>query len=152
MARADSAQASARAGAMRGLACTTAQPALPRLAQREVWMRRAVPAMVALFAGALVAITVVMTREAYDRTVTDAFTDIELTAAVVTGNLNGALRDSLKTDPAAALASLAKVELGSVDHDFRLLPGVRGPTKAGRAAAGRLGSDRPGQDDSALGF
>ncbi|MGC2224891.1 MAG: hypothetical protein WA624_22280, partial [Methylocella sp.] len=102
MARADSAVAPVRAGATRRLASTTTQPAVPRLAQREIWVRRAVPAMAALFAGALVAITVVITREAYDRTVTDAFTDIELTAAVVTGNLNG--RDSLNTDPAAALA------------------------------------------------
>ncbi|MFZ3326828.1 MAG: PAS domain-containing sensor histidine kinase, partial [Methylocella sp.] len=83
------------------------QPAVPCLAQREIRVRRAVPAMAALFAGALVAITVVIMREAYDRTVTDAFTDIELTAAVVTGNLNGTFRDSLNTDPAAALAQAA---------------------------------------------
>ncbi|MGH6834814.1 MAG: PAS domain-containing sensor histidine kinase [Methylocella sp.] len=104
MARVDSARAPGRAGAARGLAFRATQPAVLRLAQREIWARRAVPAMVALYAGALVAITVVMTREAYDRAVADAFTDIELTAAVVTGNLNGPLRESLKTDPAAALA------------------------------------------------
>ena len=107
MARADSAVAPVRAGATRRLASTTTQPAVPRLAQREIRVRRAVPAMAALFAGALVAITVVIMREAYDRTVTDAFTDIELTAAVVTGNLNGTFRDSLNTDPAAALAQAA---------------------------------------------
>jgi two-component system, cell cycle sensor histidine kinase PleC len=107
MARAVSAHASVRSEAMRGLACTAAQPAALRLARREIWVRRAVPAMVAVFAGALVAITAVMTREAYDRAVTDAFTDIELTAGVVTGNLNGPLRDSLKIDPAAALARAA---------------------------------------------
>ncbi len=38
---------------------------------------------------------------------TDAFTDIELTAGVVTSNLNGPLQDSPKTDPAAALAGSA---------------------------------------------
>ena len=107
MARADSAVAPVRAGATRRLASTTTQPAVPRLAQREIWVRRAVPAMAALFAGALVAITVVIMREAYDRTVTDSFTDIELTAAVVTGNLNGTFRDSLNTDPTAALAQAA---------------------------------------------
>ncbi|MGA7384568.1 MAG: PAS domain-containing sensor histidine kinase, partial [Methylocella sp.] len=107
MARADSAHAPMRAGAARGLACTAAQPASLRLAQREIWVRRAVPAMVALFAGTLVAVTVVVTHEAHDRAVTDAFTDIELTAGIVTGNLNGAFRDSLKTDPAAALARAA---------------------------------------------
>ena len=82
MARADSAHAPVRAGAGRGLACTATQPALLRLARREIWVGRAVRATVALFAGALVAITVVMTREAYDRAVTDAFTDIELTAGI----------------------------------------------------------------------
>ncbi|HEV7910366.1 MAG TPA: PAS domain-containing sensor histidine kinase, partial [Methylocella sp.] len=107
MARADSAHAPVRAGAGRGLACTAAQPAVLRLAQREIWVRRAVPATVALFAGAFIAITFGMTREAYDRAVTDAFTDIELTAGVVTGNLNGAFRDSLRTDPMAALARAA---------------------------------------------
>src|ERR1700752_2412817 len=99
MARADSAHAPVRLGAVRGLACTATPPAVRRLARRETWVRRAVPATVALFAGALVAITVVMTREAHDRAVTDAFTDIELTAGVVTGNLNAAInaaiRDSL---------------------------------------------------------
>ena len=67
MARADSAHASVRAGAARGLACTATQPAVLRLAQREIWVRRAVPAVVTLFAGALVAITVVMTHTAARR-------------------------------------------------------------------------------------
>jgi two-component system, cell cycle sensor histidine kinase PleC len=106
MARADSAYVPVRAGATRGVACTT-QSAILRLAQREIWVRRAVPAMVALFTGALVAITVVITREAYDRALADAFTDLELTAGVVTDNLNGTLKDSLNTDPAAALARAA---------------------------------------------
>src|SRR3984893_3243474 len=107
MARADSAHAPVRLGRVRELAWTATQPAVRRLARREIWVRRAVPVTVALFAGALVAITVVMTREAHDRAVTDAFTDIELTAGIVTGNLNGAFRDSLRTDPMAALARAA---------------------------------------------
>ncbi|MCI0599789.1 MAG: ATP-binding protein [Beijerinckiaceae bacterium] len=107
MARADSAQAFVRAGAIHGLACTAAQPAALRLARYELWVRRAVPAMVALFAGALVALTVVLTSNAYDRAVADAFTDLELSAGVVTGNLNAAFRDSPGSDAAAALAQAA---------------------------------------------
>ncbi len=106
MARADSAYVPVRAGATRGVAYTT-QPAILLSARREIWLCRAVPAVVALFTGALVAITVVVTREAYDRALADALTDIELTAGVVTDNLNGGFKDSLKTDPAAALARAA---------------------------------------------
>lgn len=102
MVRADSAHASARAGAIGGLACAAARPALPQLAEFEVWVRRAVPAMVALFSAALVAVTVVMTRDAYDRALADAFTDLELTGGVITGTVNSALHKS--HDPAAALA------------------------------------------------
>src|SRR5581483_9728339 len=91
--RAASAQASARAGAMQGLACNQAAPAALHFARSEIWVRRAVPAMVALFAAALVAITVIMTRDAYDRAITDAYSELELTAAAVTGALNAKLRD-----------------------------------------------------------
>lgn len=113
MARAASAQASARAGAMQGLACHQATPAALHFARSEIWIRRAVPAMVSLFAGALVAITVIMTRDAYDRAISDAYSELELTAAAVTGALNAKLRDPqgaalpeivLQTIPSRALA------------------------------------------------
>ncbi|MCI0466260.1 MAG: ATP-binding protein [Beijerinckiaceae bacterium] len=107
MAGADSAQASARAGAIRGLACTAARPGALRLAHYEIWVRRAVPAMAALFAAALIAITFVLTSDAYDRAVEGAFTDLELTAGIVTGNLKDALRDAPGADPAGALAQAA---------------------------------------------
>jgi two-component system cell cycle sensor histidine kinase PleC len=104
MARADAAHASARAGALREFGCTAQQPAVLRIIHLEIWVRRAVPAMVALFAGALVAISIVMTRDAYDRALTDAFTDLELTAGAISSNLNSALREQPNPDLAAALA------------------------------------------------
>jgi two-component system, cell cycle sensor histidine kinase PleC len=107
MARAETAHASARAGAMQGLATTAVQPALSRLANYEIWVRRAVPAMVALFAGALAAITLISTHDAYDRAVTDAYAELELTAGVISSNLKEALRDSHGTDPAGALLQAA---------------------------------------------
>jgi two-component system, cell cycle sensor histidine kinase PleC len=107
MARAETAQASARAGAMRGLAATAGRSAWVRLANREIWVRRAVPVLVALFAGALAAITIVSTRDAYDRALTDAYSELELTAGVITNNLKDALRNSRGRDPAESLLQAA---------------------------------------------
>ena len=47
MARADSAHAPVRLGEVQGLAYTATQSAVLRLARRETWVRRAVPATVA---------------------------------------------------------------------------------------------------------
>jgi two-component system, cell cycle sensor histidine kinase PleC len=107
MAGADTAQAPARAGAGQGLATTAVQPFVSNVFRYEVWVRRAVPAMVALFAGALAAITIISAREAYDRALTDAFAELELTAGAVTGKLKESLRDLGGSDPAAALLQAA---------------------------------------------
>jgi two-component system cell cycle sensor histidine kinase PleC len=104
MARADAAHASVRAEAMLDIGCTAQQPAVLRISHMEIWVRRAVPAMVALFAGALVAIAVVITRDAYDRALTDAFTDLELTAGVISNSLDTTFREHPNADLAAALA------------------------------------------------
>ena len=104
MARANAAHASAHAGALRELGCTAKQPAVLRIIHLEIWVRRAVPAMVALFAGALVAISIVMTRDSYDRALSGAFTDLELVAGAVTSNLDTEFREQPKIDLAAALA------------------------------------------------
>ena len=105
MARADEAHVSARAGALLELGCTARrQLAVPRIFYLEIWVRRAVPAMVALFAAALVAISIVMTRDAYDRALTGAFTGLELAAGGITSNLNTVLREQPETDMAETLA------------------------------------------------
>jgi len=104
MARADAAQASAHAGALRKLGCTAQQPPVSRISHLEIWVRRAVPAMVVLFAGALVAISIAITRDAYDRAITDAFDDLELAAGAISSNLNEAFREQPAADLAAALA------------------------------------------------
>lgn len=108
MARAESAHASAHAGAMRGLADSAVEPANLRwFARYEIWLRRAVPAMVALFAVALAAISFISARESYDRAISDAFAELELTASSFTANLKAALRASGETNPFAALAQTA---------------------------------------------
>jgi two-component system cell cycle sensor histidine kinase PleC len=104
MARAEAAHAFARAEALLDISCTAQQPAVLRISHLEIWVRRAVPAMVALFAGALVAISVVITRDAYDRALADAFTELELAAGIISSGLDTAFREQPKTDLAAALA------------------------------------------------
>ncbi len=88
---------------MRDISCTAQQPAVLRITHLEIWVRRAVPAMVVLFAGALVAISAVITGDAYDRALTDAFSDLELTARVISGNLDSTFREHPNADLAAAL-------------------------------------------------
>ncbi len=102
MVRASFAHASACAEAAGGIAHSAAGSALPRIADWEIWVRRAVPAMVALFSAALAALTIAIARDAYARTLSAAYADVELTAAAASGALSGALRDS--QDPSAALA------------------------------------------------
>ncbi|HUI21791.1 MAG TPA: ATP-binding protein [Methylocella sp.] len=104
MARAQRAHASARAGALLELGCAATQPAILRLIHLEIWVRRAVPAMVALFAGALVAVSFTITRDAYDSAIADAFTDLELADGAVSSNLNATFREQPKGDLAMALA------------------------------------------------
>jgi two-component system cell cycle sensor histidine kinase PleC len=104
MTRAHTAHASARAEASLKFGCAAKQPAVLRIIHLEIWVRRAVPAMVALFAGGLVAISVLMTRDAYDRAVNDAFSDLELAAGAITSNLNTAFREQPKDGLAAVLA------------------------------------------------
>ena len=109
MARANAAGVAAHAGAQPELA-RTAELHAPALGQAatgfkslEIWVRRGVPAMVALFIGALVATTAAMSRNSYDRAVSDALTDLELLAAVVADDL----RDTLKQTPGDIEATLA---------------------------------------------
>ncbi len=138
MARADTAQASARAGAIQGLASTAGRHALLRLVNYEIWVRRAVPAMVALFAGALAAITIISAREGYDRAVADAYLELELTAGVITSNLKEALRDSRGTDPAGSLSQAAPSRALARGQQF-VITGVAGNVAA--AVPALSGSD-----------
>jgi two-component system cell cycle sensor histidine kinase PleC len=113
MARADAAHASAQAEAllgladMQGLAGTTTRTAFLRLTTLEIWVRRGVPIMVALFIGTLTAITAVMVYDAHDNAVSDALSDLELVAAVVSEDLRATLKAAPAADPSALLAQAA---------------------------------------------
>ncbi len=110
MARANAAHASARADAARifagtpALDSTTAHSASLGLSRFEVWVRRGVPAMVALFISALIAMITVMARDSYDHALSDALSDLELVAAVVADDLPAALKQAASRDLDAALA------------------------------------------------
>ncbi|WP_342446935.1 PAS domain-containing sensor histidine kinase [Methylocapsa acidiphila] len=68
-------------------------------------MRRGVPLMVAVFVMTLAAITAIMTRDAHDRAISEAFSDLELFGAVIGDHV----RASLKTPgPAEAEAQVAQ--------------------------------------------
>ncbi|VFU07144.1 Multi-sensor signal transduction histidine kinase [Methylocella tundrae] len=110
MARANAADASAHADALLELAGTpalhaaSARTALSGIGSLEIWVRRGVPAMVVLFIAALIAMTSVMAHDSYDRTVSDALSDLELLSAVVTDDLRDILKQTPQSDIGAALA------------------------------------------------
>ncbi|HTV34196.1 MAG TPA: ATP-binding protein [Methylocella sp.] len=104
MASAEEARASVCAGAALEHDLSARQPADFPLTQLEVWVRRAVPAMVALFAGALIVISVTLSRDAHDRAMADAFNSLELTASMITENLSAAFRAEPRMELGTALA------------------------------------------------
>lgn len=108
MARADAAPASACAEAVQSYGCTAPQPKITRPARfhilhLEIWVRRAVPAMAVLFAAALVAVFILMARNAHDRALAEALANIEIEAGAITGSLNTAVRAQREPGVAAAL-------------------------------------------------
>ncbi|PNG27235.1 PAS domain-containing sensor histidine kinase [Methylocella silvestris] len=108
MARATAASVSAHADARRELAGSSAADAeivraVFPISGLEVWVRRAVPAMVILFICALAAMTVAMARESYERAISDSLADLELLAAVVADDLRETLKHTSASEIPAAL-------------------------------------------------
>ncbi len=110
MARANAASASAHAEALRSFAGATAGDAVadrvgvPVISRLEIWVRRAVPAMVVLFIAALGAMTVAMARDAHERAVADATAELEQLGALLSQDLREAAKRFPKADPNALLA------------------------------------------------
>ena len=129
MARADIALASERAGARQGLATTAVEPSVTNFVRYEIWVRRTVPAMVALFAGTLAAITVISAREAHDRAIVDAFAELELTADTVTRKVKDAVHNSGASNPAAAVLQAAPSRALARGQQF-VLTGAEGTIAA----------------------
>ena len=93
MVRADTAKVSAYpyAGALRGLADSASLPIFNQYLTLEPWLRRAVPAMIALFIATLATVSFLVAREAHEQTIQDAISDLEALAATATENFNFAM-------------------------------------------------------------
>lgn len=88
MARANAANASAQAGALQRLADMAVYLAFFNFGKTEVWVRRTIPLMVVLFIGTLSTFTFILSQDAYDRALNDAYTDLELLSTLVTDHLS----------------------------------------------------------------
>ncbi|WP_407070198.1 PAS domain-containing sensor histidine kinase [Methylocella sp.] len=109
MARANAANASAHADALRNFARTTAgdaagERAAPAIGRAEIWVRRAVPGMVLLFVAALAAMTVAMARDAHERATADAVADLEQLGSLLFHDLRDMQKRAPKADAATLLA------------------------------------------------
>lgn len=139
MARANAAHASAHAEALKGLALPTRQWGLLPFTEIETWMRRGVPAMVALFAATLITIAIMVTRDAYDEAVSDALSDLERVSVSVSDDLRARLKakprpgNETALEKAAAAGGLAQGQeiilsdlAGTIIASFPHHPGLSG--------------------------
>jgi two-component system, cell cycle sensor histidine kinase PleC len=107
MVRADTAKASAYsyADALRGFAASANRPILRHYLVLEPWVRRAVPAMVALFVATLATVSLLIGGEAYERAIQDAMSDLEAFAVIATDHFNSII-EKAPQDPVAGLARI----------------------------------------------
>lgn len=112
MVRAITAEMPARARILQELACAPARPSFKNYIQLEPWVRRAIPAMIAIFIGTLTTLTILLIADARDHAVDDAILNLDLIAAAVTQDFNATLEQA----PAMAVAKDAAGTLA------RLLP------------------------------
>jgi two-component system, cell cycle sensor histidine kinase PleC len=119
MVRADTAKAAAYsyADALWGFAVSANRPIFGNYLALEPWVRRAVPAMVALFIAMLASVSLLIGREAHERAIQDAMSDLDAFAATTTGNFNF-LVEKAPQDAAAALARILPAHAAARGHDI----------------------------------
>ncbi len=100
MVRAVAAEMPTRVRVAQELAWESGQPALQHYLKLEPWVRRAVPAMIAVFLGALTTLTILLLTNAHDRAIDDAIVQFELIAETATQDFNTALAQMPATAPA----------------------------------------------------
>ncbi len=145
--RSDAATVPAPAGALQGLACTTADSALLRFARLEPLARRAIPAMLILFIGVLAGITAFFAMESRHQTLANAMSDLELVASVIADNLNAKIEPAM-LKPVAELLQAAVPDRVSNREQQVFVSDEKGhiiASRSGAAASGLL-SDYLGQD------
>jgi two-component system, cell cycle sensor histidine kinase PleC len=109
MVRAVAAEMPARARIAQGLACPAGLLAFDHYLKFEPWVRRAVPAMIVVFLGALSTLTYLLVSDAHDRAIEDSVVNLELIAANVTHDFN----DALGTHAARDRAGLSGTFMGA---------------------------------------
>jgi two-component system cell cycle sensor histidine kinase PleC len=116
MVRAATAEMLARARVAQGLACKAGRPAFDHYAKIEPWVRRAVPAMIAVFIGALTSLTLLLVNDAHQRAIDNALVNLELVATIVTRDFNTALdHGDLDVNPTGATAPTVDAPKSPVD-------------------------------------
>ncbi|MEJ1937211.1 hypothetical protein WDZ92_44015, partial [Nostoc sp. NIES-2111] len=88
MARSIAASAPAHAGAITGLARSIATPTYLKLVNAEPWLRRIVPAMMAVFILSLGTMAYVQSTAGRQETISDAIGDVDLLAAYLTSEFS----------------------------------------------------------------
>ncbi|QXX73521.1 PAS domain-containing sensor histidine kinase [Methylovirgula sp. HY1] len=73
------------------LAGASGRPAFQNYLKLEPWVRRAVPAMIAIFIGTLTTITILLITDARDSAIDTAIVELDLIAATVTQEFNATL-------------------------------------------------------------
>ncbi len=151
MARAREACPPVRASTILGVSPTADHLRLPALARLEPWLRRAVPALLAVFIVTVIAGVFAISFETRDETLEDAATDIELIAGLLTHDIaaragrepSGPLdRETLRRAlPPGALAKGREVYVADAAGQITLaLPGRSAPPAT---LAERLGTSQP---------
>jgi two-component system cell cycle sensor histidine kinase PleC len=113
----------ARARVVRGLVDAVSAPTFDQFVKLEPWIRRAVPAMIAVFLGTLTTLTILLVNDAHDRAIDDAMLNLELMAANATYEFNAALDPATTNGDAASPA--AKRALTQLFPDRALRRGQR---------------------------
>ncbi len=103
MARANATSGPVKPGTLQGLARALIGPTHLRMGAYEPWLRRLVPLMVAVFMTTLAVGAVIQGREARDRAMADAVSDMELIASMAAQDLNAAIIEDPKLNIADAL-------------------------------------------------
>ena len=121
MTRIDAYREIAPAGSLQGLARALSHPGgVPStdvmMERAEPWLRRAVPVMILLFVGMLIAMAVMQARQSRDDIIEDAMAEIELMGALVAAGADAASRNGeVPAETVLPLSALA--------HDRRILVG-----------------------------
>jgi two-component system cell cycle sensor histidine kinase PleC len=149
MIRADAAEAFAHANLLQASTPARRSFRRPRF-NVELWLHRAVPAMIVVFAAALTAVAALLLLEAHEAAIRQAMLDLDLIAAATTDDFAAEIEKAADKDPAQALiqslpdSALAHGERVLVSNDQGAIVAAYPPElEIGGTLLDRLGSAQP---------